>query len=269
MKKWVMLFMVCFLTVAAFAQATTQKVGNTYVTDREFRSAEYTPEELMQKVKNMELISYNRMPQVFWYLAGDEYLSDQNDINVFYVAKNRYERNQKNFAAVFNYATVIMSLECGEGCSCDYVQPDEAYRLLEEAKKLRPDYLPIYKQQDFLLMFKLFGAVWVGPGYSDEDAIAIYRARPDLARQRLAVQEKLLAAGQGDVYTAWQICAALNRTEKAAAYRKLVDAENAEYERQLEEARRVQAEELSKTFGARIRAVGKKISNFCRFGKCK
>ncbi len=225
MKKWVICMMFCLCAGFLAAQTYTAKVGGVHVSESTVSRAVYTKTEIMQKVKNMEMLNRNRMPSSFWYLAGDEYLSDQDDINIFYMAKNRYEKNPNNFNAVFNYAVVILSLDAGEGCSCSDLQLDEAYRLLERAKKLNTHSLAVYRQQDFILMFKVFGPVWIGPGYTDEEAIDLYRNMPDLARKRLAVQEKLIAGGEGDLYTAWQISKALNRTESAAKYQQMIQKE--------------------------------------------
>ena len=199
----------------------------------------------------MEVLDFKRMPSSFWYLAGDAYLSKQEDINIFYMAKNRYERNPNQFVAVFNYATVILGLNAGEGCACSDMQLDEAYRLLERAQKLRSDYLPVYQQQDFVLMFKIFGPVWAGPGYDEEDAVVLYRKMPDLARKRLAVQEKLIAQGEGDLYTARQICQALQRSASAAKYQQMMEEQKA--------ALRAQRYKTAEEFARNLAVIGSRI----------
>lgn len=193
----------------------------------------YSRAELFQKIKSMELISYEKMPSVFWYLTGNDDLFNQRDINIFYLAKAQYERHPENFNAVFNYATVIMSLNSGSDTDLASVQVDEAYRLLERAKKIKPDFLPLYEQQDYLLKYKIFGPFWFGAAQLDENAVALYQDKPDLARLRLSVQEKLIPSGKGDVGAAWQICTALGFKESAAKYAELLRRKNAACEAQI------------------------------------
>ena len=206
MKKWVMLLVLCLTGVAAMAQMGPKL------------------ENLRQKVKKMQVITYRDVPYDFiWDKSFGE--CRQDDINVFYLAKQMYEKHPDNFAAVFNYGVLILSNGCMEGPMLSDMQIDEGYKILEKAKKLRPNHLEIYERQEGLIDYQLFGdlACFAAFGYTLDERIEMYRARPDLARKRLALIEKQRALGskkltQNSLFEAYVICTALRRTEAAAKY---------------------------------------------------
>lgn len=146
---------------------------------------EYTLQQLQEKVQKMEVLQWDKMPTLFIYTERLDWYDNQADINVFYKAQKMWKNNPNNFAAVFNYGLLIMSNDYGEGMALSDIQLDEAYRVLEQAKKLRPNYKEIYDLQNYLLDFKLFGPTWVGPALSDQEMISVYRSHPDLARKQL------------------------------------------------------------------------------------
>lgn len=185
---------------------------------------EYTPQQMQEKVQKMEVLELGRMPQFFVYTEKLDWYDNQADINVFYAAQRKWKQNPKNFAAVFNYGLVIMSNNYGEGMALDDIQIDEAYRVLEQAKALRPNYMKIYDLQVSLLEFKLFGPVWIGPGLSEHEIVETFRNNPDVARKELALLQVMFKnwpalVGVYEVEQASLICQALNRTELAAQYK--------------------------------------------------
>ncbi len=206
MKKWAMLLIFCLTSAAAMAQMDPQL------------------ERLQQKVKKLQVITYKDVPYDFiWDKSNNE--CKQDDINVFYLAKRMYEKNPNNFAAVFNYGILIMSNGCMEGPMLSEMQMDEAYKMLEKAKKLRPNYLEVYERQEWLIDYRLFDdlACFAAFGYTIDERIEIYRAHSDLARKRLALIEKQRALGSKtlsdtSLFEAYVICSALHRTEAAAKY---------------------------------------------------
>lgn len=220
MKKLILMICVCLLGVCAPAQSVQK----------------YTAAEITAKISKLQTLEWDRIPYPFVYTEKLEWTDNQSDINLFYAAKRMYEKHPGNFAAAYNYATLIMSEDYGEGLAIGDTQTDEAYRILEQAKKLRPDFKPLYEQQIYLLNFKLFGPSWVGPGIDEEEAVAVYRQNPDLARKQLALYQtiaqkwgpQLSAAAYYDCY---HICLSLNRTQQAAFYKT-----------QIEEAQRREAE---------------------------
>lgn len=233
MKRITMILAACLLAASAMAQPADK----------------YAERELAQKVTNMQTLEWGKIPYPFVYTEKLEWTDNQPQINIFYKAKHLYEKNPGNFAAVYNYATLIMSNDFGEGLMIWDAQIDEAYRLLEEAKKLRPDFQSVYKQQLYLLDFKLFGPVWAGPGLTEEDMLAAYRAHPDLARKQLALYQTMMqkwpsSADAYSVQSCYLICLSLNRAQSAAAYK--AQYEKLETERLLaERAARKAAQEKS------------------------
>lgn len=189
---------------------------------------EYTPQQLLEKVQKREVLHHNQMPMSFVYTEKLSWRDNQADINAFYTAQKLWKQNPRNFAAVFNYGLLIMSNDYGEGLALNDVQIDEAYRVLEQAKKLRPYYKETYELQNYLLDFKLFGPTWIGPGLSDEEMIAGYRAHPDLARKQLGLLQTMFKYWSNET-SAWNyqqaalICQSLNRTEAAQAYQTKAD----------------------------------------------
>lgn len=189
---------------------------------------EYTLKQLKEKVQKMEVLQWNRMPTLFIYVERLDWYDNQEDINVFYTAQKVWKQNPNNFAAVFNYGLIIMSNDYGEGLSLNDIQIDEAYRVLEQAKKLRPNHKETYDLQVYLLDLKLFGPTWLGPGMTDEEMISIYRAHPDLARKQLSLLQTMFKNWPEQVL-AWNydqaaiICRALNRDEDASAYQIQAD----------------------------------------------
>lgn len=246
MKKWVMLLVVCLSGVSALAQSQTCRLAGVNVVDRAVHANEYTDDELEQKVRKMERIELSRMPGTFQYQKYDRYLENQQQINIFYLAKSRYEKNPGNFNAVYNYAVIIMSESWTDGgISISDRQVDEAYKIFEKAKKMRPDFLQIYEHQDFLVEYRIFGPQWIGPCLEDAQIIAAYRAHPDLARRRLALQEKLLANGSGNVVAAWHLCEALGYKARAQKYHAIVEQFDAEQKARWEQQRKEEEARIS------------------------
>ena len=222
MKKWfaLIVFMSMLLPVCA---DTAEDNGLAFL--QNFYPP-YSKREMFETINALKPLNYYQIPAPFWYLTKQQEPDNEVDMLVFRLAEKKYKQYRQNFAAVFNYATLRMSLnaDADDLPDCSPAQLQEAYRLLEEAKKLRPDYLPVYAQQDLLLELQIFGIpVYIlYPQYNiyqDNPLIPVYRKQKDLARKRLAVQEKLLAFGQGDVITAYEISVALGLEEKAAIYK--------------------------------------------------
>ncbi len=225
MKKWFIL-MVFMLTLFPVFAGTAVDNGQDFL--QTFYSP-YSKKEMVEYIDKFKPLNYYQIPAPFWYVAKRPELNNEADILVFRLAEKKYKQHPQNFAAVFNYATLLMSLnaDTDDLIDCSSAQIQEAYRLLEKAKKLRPDYLPVYAQQDLLLELQIFGApvYMVYPQYNiyqENPVIPVYREQKELARKRLAVQEKLLASGQGDAVTAYEISVALGLDEKAAVYESQV-----------------------------------------------
>lgn len=212
MKNRLILLLVAFLMLATLPlQAGSRQ--------------EYTLQQLQEKVQKMEVLQWDKMPTLFIYTERLDWYDNQADINVFYKAQKMWKNNPNNFAAVFNYGLLIMSNDYGEGVDLGPIQIDEAYRVLEQAKKLRSDYKEIYELQLYLLDYKLFGPSWGSTPYSEGEMIAIYRAHPDLARKQLLLLKTMFKKWNKEV-SAWNydqaslICSALNLEEEAQAYQK-------------------------------------------------
>ena len=218
MKKWALCLICGFLAVSSAAQIV-KKEGKFFVSDGRLDvGVVYTHEELMQKINAREELDFNQMPYPFWYVRSKDGRQNQQDMDAFYAAEKVYKQNPENFNAVLNLATVIMSLNDGRkhGPNVNDMQIGRARRLLEKADKMRPNYLPIYERQDILMFFQAFGYyIYKKKGYTEEIAVAFYRAHPYFARKRLAILQKLLPAGKGDMYAAYHICKALGLKEEA------------------------------------------------------
>ena len=218
MKKWILCLICGFLAVSSAAQMA-RKDGEFFVSDgRSEVGVVYTHEELMQKINAREELDFNQMPYPFWYVRSQDERQNQQDMDAFFAAEKVYKQNPDDFNAILNLATVIMSLNDGHkhGPNVNDMQIGRARRLLEKADKIRPNYLPVYERQDILMFFQAFGYyIYHKKGYTEEIAVAFYRAHPYFARKRLALLQKLLPAGKGDVYAAYHICKALGLKEEA------------------------------------------------------
>lgn len=236
MKKRIWVLLVALLTLSILpAQAEDNQ--------------KYTIQQLQDKVQKMEILQQHKMPFPFVYSERLEMGSNQADINVFYTAQRKWKQNPRNFAAVFNYGLLIMSNDYGEGIALSDTQVDEAYRILEQAKKLRPTHKETYDLQVYLLDYKLFGPLGIGPGLSDEGMIRIFRSHSDVARKQLALLQTMFK-NWGSQCSAWEyeqaalICRALQRLDDAKTYQAKADALYKQMEAQ--EAARKQAQAQTK-----------------------
>ena len=221
----------------------------------------YSRQELARKVKNMEVLDDRKIPFPFVYTEKVVWYDNQPDINIFYNAKNVCEKNPFNFAAVYNYALLIMSNDWGEGPVLNEIQIDEAYRLFEQAKKMRPEYINIYFAQIYLLEQKMLGVVY-GPDYSDEEKVYLYGKDLYSARRMLSLYEKMFTMDLGKqnmqlsymMHNASLLCRALGQTQKAQEYeakaQTLYEQEEAPRAAQIQKAEneRILKQALQKAF---------------------
>lgn len=188
-----------------------------------YEHVEYTPKQINEKVTKMELLQRDKMPTFFIYTQKLDWADNQEHINAFYAAKRVWQKNPRSFAAAFNYGLVIASNDYGEGWDLSQTQVDEALRVLEQAKKLRPDYKETYFLMNDLLEYKLFGPVWLGPGLYDEEILETYKKHPDVARRQLALLQTVFAkwdknASSWLYFQASLISKSLNRVQDAKMY---------------------------------------------------
>lgn len=178
-------------------------------------------QHLQDKVNKMEVVTEDDMPWPFeWDFECDKCYRDQDAVNVFFTAQSKYQKNPNSFAAAFNYAMVIAYKNCGEGYTLSERHYDEAYKVFEQAKKLRPNDLRVYVEQEKLLERRYFdfgdGPIQAGLVYR----IKKYRSIPDMARKRLDLikNQERLGSKKVDYLEAATICQALNRLESAQTY---------------------------------------------------
>lgn len=145
MKKIFLLLIVFCMSLSVFAANRTDKMN-----------------KLMNKIVKMEFIQEEDVPFPFDYEVHE--YKDQEAINVFYTAKSKHEKNPNNFAAAYNYAMLISRKSCSEGYTIFKEHLEEAYKILEHARKINPNYLPLYQEQERVIDYRLFADFKLVPG---------------------------------------------------------------------------------------------------------
>ncbi len=194
-----------------------------------FAQEESRLQHLQDKIAKMEIISDRDIPWAFeWDFECKKCFRDQDAVNVFFAARDKYQENPNSFAAAFNYAMVISRKSCAEGYTLSKHHFDEAHRVFEKAKKINPNFLRVYEEQERLIDLEFFDFAWSPVSANVVYRIGVYRQHPDIARKRLDLikQKERLGSSHVDYLEAAVICQSLNRLEDAAAYlQKISDYE--------------------------------------------
>ena len=204
--------------------------GSVFAQHMRFSSDKY--KAVYQKVFRMDRLTPAEIPNDY------NYKENQDSKNLFYGAKEIAATNPKSFNAAWNYALLTESISNGEELTDQMI--DEAYKLYEKAKQLRPGDVKVYTRQIELVYTRLWGVYGEsfyfhdGKMYGDTEIIATYQHNPDQARKMLGLIEREISLSGIDpnmgttddtlyahIQHAYYICKALNRTDEAAKWEKL------------------------------------------------
>ncbi|MBQ7908417.1 MAG: hypothetical protein IJ311_02845 [Elusimicrobiaceae bacterium] len=202
MKRLFLILCLCVIGHMAFAQQNPQF------------------QELRDRIEHLEIITQEDIPFPFDYETDTAY-KDQDAINVFYAALNKYQKNPNNFAAVFNYAMLVARKSCSEGYTLGEREYDEAFLFFEKAKTLNGNYLPVYQEQERIIDMRLsYRYAFSSLSFSLARKIESYLQYPDLARKKLEVIKQQIRLGGGDInyYDLVVISHLFQRTEDVKKY---------------------------------------------------
>ena len=218
MKKGIVFLTLLLLSGVSFAQRYT------------YNDPAY--EQVARKIVALEQV--RQFPDGFYFDAQDRGEADtySDRTNLFYLAKETYEKNPNNFTAAYNYAAALLNeAKSDEFVSLPVNNAYEARKVLQAALKLNPksiESLSLLNRAYEYIIFKEArqNDMMQGSVYFDrynEASTEQYRAYASRSEERLKVLERRIDLKDKnltpqDYHEAGLICEALGKHASADMY---------------------------------------------------